>query len=182
MQTAYGTPGLAAVGYNGGETRATNFIAKSDGLARETVDYVKIITGLSAEYWRDTPPPAHDFRLSKNLAFQPACHLLAKQRRVTAAKGPEQSRDGAASSVRLWGVQLAYGGTRGAATRAYEKRKAQCPGPLRNERMDLIAQKKRGSGKSTYYMARIGRDTRTSADALCRKLAAAGCLCRVYRN
>jgi len=177
MERRFGTPGMAAVGYNGGETRATNFIAKSGGLARETINYVQIITGLTAETWRDAPPKAHDFRLSKSLKFQPACHLLAKKRKLTAFKKPKP----AAPRVKAWGVQLAFGGTPKAAQRAFDRRKAQCPSALKGERVDLIKIKTRGQ-RHGYFMARIGRNSRAEADALCRRVSAAGCLCRVYKN
>ena len=45
----FGNAGLAAVAYNGGETRAANFVARTNGLATETINYVDIITGHSAE-------------------------------------------------------------------------------------------------------------------------------------
>ncbi len=48
MVGRYGNPGMAAIGYNGGERRAAGFL-EGKGLARKTVNYVPIITGLSAE-------------------------------------------------------------------------------------------------------------------------------------
>ena len=63
LQRRYGNPGLAAVAYNGGEGRANGFV-EGGGLARETINYVQIITGLSAEDWRDAPPVKHDFALA----------------------------------------------------------------------------------------------------------------------
>ncbi|MEL6588198.1 MAG: lytic transglycosylase domain-containing protein [Pseudomonadota bacterium] len=178
MQRRYGNPGLAAVGYNGGERRAEGLIAKTGGLARETVNYVQIITGLTAETWRDSPPTAHDFRLDPALAFQPACHALARNRRLTAFKTAPPP----APAIKPWGVQLAFGASKDAATRAYNRRAAQCPSVLRGEKMDLVRVKNRVQGRPSYYMARIGRNSRDAADRLCRRIASAGCLCRVYRN
>jgi len=178
MQRRYGNPGLAAVGYNGGERRAEGLIAKTGGLARETINYVQIITGLTAETWRDTPPKAHDFRIDPTVAFQPACHALARDRRLTAFKKPAP----AAATIKPWGVQLAFGASKDAANRAYKRRVAQCPSVLRGEKVDLIQVKNRVQGRPGYYMARIGRNSREAADRLCRTIARAGCLCRVYRN
>ena len=178
MQRRYGNPGLAAVGYNGGEGRAEGLIAKTGGLARETVNYVQIITGLTAETWRDAPPASHDFRIAPGMTFQNACFALARERRLTAFKTPKPP----APRVKPWGVQLAFGASKDAARRAYNRRVAQCPGILRGEKVDLIKVKNRVQGRPGYYMARIGRDTRSQADAFCRRIAASGCLCRVYKN
>ncbi len=41
MARIYGSLGLAAVGYNGGERRAEGLIAGTGGLAQETVDYTR---------------------------------------------------------------------------------------------------------------------------------------------
>ncbi|MEL6609593.1 MAG: lytic transglycosylase domain-containing protein [Pseudomonadota bacterium] len=178
MQRKYGNAGLAAVGYNGGERRAEGLIAKTGGLARETINYVQIITGLTAETWRDAPPQAHDFRLSKTQGFIPACYELARDRRLTAFPKPPAPKP----TIKPWGVQLAFGGTQDAAKRAFSRRVAQCPGPTAGETAIYIKVKNRVAGRPGYYMARIGRDTRSQADALCRRIAAAGCLCRVYKN
>lgn len=175
MTRKYGNPGLAAVGYNGGERRAEGLMAKTGGLARETINYVRIITGLSAEDWRDAPPAAHDFRLSKTEDFLPACYGLAKGRRATPF--PQ-----VAPRLPAWGVQLAFGGSQAAAERAYARRITQCAGPTRGERPDYIFVKNRVSGRKGYYMARIGRSSRSEAIKLCARIADAGCLCRVYRN
>jgi hypothetical protein len=88
MAGKYGSLGLAAIGYNGGERRATRFL-EGKGLARETVNYVPIITGLSAEDWRDNPDAAPDLRLSKTEPFLPACYAMAQKRRITPLAKPK---------------------------------------------------------------------------------------------
>jgi len=178
MKRRYGNAGLAAVGYNGGERRAEELIAGLGRVPRETADYVRIITGLSAEAWRDTPPDAPDFRLSKTLPFMPVCLALAKSRRLTPPKAPEPP----ATVVPLWGVQLAFGTTQTTAERAYFDRTRACRGVTENEKVYYVEVASRRMGRPSYMMARLGRDTREAADALCRRLSAAGCLCRVYRN
>jgi soluble lytic murein transglycosylase-like protein len=83
LSRRYGNHGLAAVAYNGGERRADGLVAKTGGLAKETIDYVKIITGLPAETWRDAAPRKHDFRLQKDKPFAQACHELARKRKLS---------------------------------------------------------------------------------------------------
>jgi hypothetical protein len=82
----FGTVGLAAVAYNGGETRAKNFVAKTNGLAQETIDYVQIITGQTAEDWRDTPPKTLNLALDPTKSFMQSCLILAKKRRLSKLK------------------------------------------------------------------------------------------------
>ncbi|QFS81805.1 membrane-bound lytic transglycosylase F [Roseivivax sp. THAF40] len=171
----FGNFGLAAVAYNGGERRAEGLIARTGGLARETVQYVQIITGLTAETWRDTAPEAHDFTLQEGLAFRPACHDLARNRRLTAYPPPEPV-------VAPWGVQVAFGRSPDAARSAYQRRTRSCQGATRGASLDLVFVKNRVSGRKGYYMARLGAEDARAAGRLCDRLRAAGCVCAVYRN
>lgn len=50
----FGNLGLAAAAYNAGPKRVATWLAKRIGLPRETRNYVQVITGQSAELWRDT--------------------------------------------------------------------------------------------------------------------------------
>lgn len=175
MSGRYGNPGLAAVGYNGGEARAERLIAGPTTLPRETRDYVRIITGLSAETWARNAPQRHDFRLDPDLAFQPACHALARKRRLTAYPVPEPD-------VPEWGVQLAFGTTKARARVQFRQQARNCAGSLRGETPLMIWQKSRASPKGGYFMARVGRNSRDAAWRLCARLKAEGCVCAVYRN
>lgn len=170
----YGNPGLAAVAYNGGERRADGFVA-GGGLARETINYVPIITGLSAEVWRDAPPKIHDFRLDADVPFMRACLEMAKTRRVSALSPPRPR-------WQLWGVQVGFGKTKDAARANIARLTRQCGSALGKERIEYIPVKSRVKGRPPYIMGRVGRSSRARADALCRQLARAGCVCRVYRN
>ena len=174
MVRRYGNEGLAAIGYNGGERRAEGFL-QGGGLARETVNYVPIITGLTAEDWRDTQPEGHDMRLSKTEAFLPACYAMARNRRVSALAPPEPA-------LKKWGVQIAFGKSRAQARAAYKRRARSCRPVIGEDKPDFVPVKHRASGQKGYIMARIGRRTRDGADALCARLRRAGCTCAVYAN
>lgn len=169
----YGNIGLAAVAYNGGEWRVESF-RKGGGLKRETIDYVRIITGLSAERWRDRPPKAIDLRLDGAKPFQKACEALASGRR----KSPLRM----APDVLPWGAQLAFGKSRKEAWARYRSRALRCESAVRGERPDILRVPNRVNGRPSYYMARIGRSTRNAADRFCNKARRAGCPCAVYRN
>lgn len=80
LRDTYGSLGMAAIAYNGGEQRAANFRARRGGLMPETRAYVHIITGLSADAWRDSPPAALDLALDNNKPFLTACLEMAANR------------------------------------------------------------------------------------------------------
>lgn len=175
LQTTFGNPGLAAVAYNSGESRAARFMAGQSGLPRETVNYVQIITGLSAERWRDDPPSGHDFGLEDARAFMPACLSLAQGRRITPL-GPVPAR------IKPWGVQIAFGTTRSRAHASVKRNTRACRRIVAGESIDYIRVKHRAQGRKGYLMARIGRNSRSNAVKLCRRLLRSGCKCRVFRN
>ncbi len=178
LRRRYGNHGLAAVAYNGGERRANGLVARTGGLAKETINYVRIITGLSAETWRDAPPETPDFRLDPNKPFREACHDLGRKRRLTAY--PEQ--EPGVPKTPKFGVQLAFGLTEKAAKAKFARVTSPCRRLIGQEKPDLIWSKSRASPKGGYFMARLGRDSRDAAWKLCRKLKASGCTCAVYKN
>ena len=171
----YGNQGLAAVAYNGGEARADGLVARRAGLARETINYVVLITGLAAETWRDTPPETHDFRLQGDKPFRQACHELARKRTLTAY--PE-----AKPPLHPWGVQMAFGTTQDRALAQFRRRAQSCSGTVGGEQPELFWQKSRASPRGGYWMARLGRDGRGAAAELCATLRKSGCICAVYKN
>ncbi len=171
----FGNMGLAAVAYNGGEARATGLIGGTGGLAHETIDYVQIITGLSAETWRDSPPEEPDFRLQGDMKFQPACRDMAQNRRYTQFKPP-------APEYAPWGVQLAYGKSEAQARAAFTRRAQACNVTLAGKPIDLIFARNRVSGQRGYYMARVRAETSREANGLCNTIRRQGCTCAVYRN
>lgn len=175
LQRRYGSAGIAAVAYNGGERRADGFTLQGKGLATETINYVQIISGLTAETWRDTPPKAHDFRLNATVPFLQACLDMAKNRTFTKFKKP-------APAIKEWGAQLAFGPTRSEARRNLRRLTARCTGLVSREKVDYLTIKSRAARTGSYVMARIGRNTQKNAISLCKKFRTNGCICRVYRN
>lgn len=174
MVRRYGNEGLAAVGYNGGERRVEGFI-EGGGLAPETIAYVPIITGLPAEVWRDTPPEDHDFALSKTEPFEAACASMAQKRRLTPLTPPEPK-------LKPWGVQVGFGTSKSAARDKVGRQTAACRATAQQERLDLVYRKNRVSGRSGFYFAQFGRDSRKGAQSLCDSLRRQGCVCLVIKN
>ncbi|MEM7441083.1 MAG: lytic transglycosylase domain-containing protein [Pseudomonadota bacterium] len=171
----YGNPGLAAVAYNGGEARANGFTSKTGGLATETINYVRIITGLEAEDWRDAPPKDYDLSLVPGRAFLPACLTLAATRRITPFKEPK-------SNAAPWGVQLASGDSRATALKRYKLRARSCRSAIGGRKPQIIRKKPQVTGRKAYYVARLGQQTRAAANRLCAKIRHQTCACAVYKN
>ena len=171
----YGNPGLAAVAYNGGERRAEALMAQGAVLPRETVDYVRIVTGVDAGTWAEDPPEAHDYRLQPGVPFAEACHDLAHNRRLTAYPEPQPV-------LAPFGVQMAYGTTKARALEQYRVRVRSCAALVAEEDPELVWQKSRASPRGGYWMARIGRDSLAEGWRYCTRLKAQGCACAVYAN
>ncbi|MBS1303005.1 lytic transglycosylase domain-containing protein [Loktanella sp. SALINAS62] len=175
MTRKYGNVGLAAIGYNGGESRAQGLIDGSGFLMPETIDYVQIITGHTAQNWRDTPPPDPDFRLQGDMPFMAACLDLAQNRRFSAYPAPEPQ-------VSPWGAQLAFGRTAAQARESYDRRTRQCGFSRGDRTLDLVFVRNRASGKQGYVMARVGADSAADATRVCTQARATGCGCAVFAN
>ncbi|MEP2784153.1 MAG: lytic transglycosylase domain-containing protein [Pseudoruegeria sp.] len=175
LQQRFGNAGLAAVAYNGGENRAERFIKGVGGLPRETRNYVRIITGMSAEVWRDDPPEALDLALDKDLEFQQACLGLAKKRKISPLI-PATPR------LHNYGVQIAYGLTPAAADRKFKANTKSCRVLAQSASLEFVFVKNRASPIKGYYMARLGANDRRQASKLCNSLRKAGCVCAVFRN
>ena len=174
MTRRYGNVGLAAIGYNGGERRAEGWIARTGGLARETRAYVAIVTGKSAETWRDDPPEGEDFALDDG-PFRPACEAMAKDRRVTPLAPPPPR-------FAPWGVQVAYGASDSAARASFDRLTRSCPAPARAAPREMVPVRARGPGRPDYVAVRLAAGSRAEGARLCAALARAGCRCRVFRN
>lgn len=177
LATTFGSIGLAAVAYNGGERRAAEFVAKTAGLPRETRDYVNIITGQSAEDWRDAPPEKLDLRLDKTKPFMAACLDLAKNSRISAPKSLRPP-----VKLPAWGVQMASGSTRAKAASSFDRNSRSCSAEIGTQIPDYIRKKPQVTGRQAYFVARLGAPSRGSAQQLCNRLRKFNCACAVYKN
>ena len=175
MTRRFGNLGHAAIGYNGGERRAEGWIAGTGGLAQETIDYVRIITGHSAETWRDAPPEPSAFALDDALPFQEACVAMAANRRISPLAPPEPR-------FAAWGAQVGFGTTAATARAAYGRLSRACQAAAPAARMELVPVRRRGPGDRVYLMVRIAADSQRAAANICRAVNKAGCPCAAYRN
>lgn len=180
MANNFGNLGLAAVAYNGGETRAAGFIAKTGGLARETINYVQIITGHKAEDWRDAPPGTLDLRLDKSQSFMESCLTLAKSRILSRPKSLRPRLR--PNRVKPWGMQMATGITKEKARASYRRNSRTCLSAIGKRQPDYIKILPRIPGRRTYFVARHSFNTRDSAQQLCNRIRKFQCVCAVFKN
>ena len=170
----FGSLGLAAAAYNGGEGAVTRYIAGTGFLALETLDYVQIITGHSIEEWIAGGVKPGDFALQPNMAFQRACLDLVQNSKVNNFTPPS-------APLKPWGVQLAENFSAAVARRSFARAQSRF-NILSVEQPMMVAARNLHFGRRLRYAAMIGRDTRAAAEKLCSQLQAAGGACSVVRN
>lgn len=175
LRDRYGSLGLAAAAYNAGEGGLNGFL-RNGRLPLETRDYVFAITGSTAETWRDASPAKAAEPLDPSRTFLEGCVRLAK-RRILREPVLLESADWAP-----WAVQLAATFDPAVTSRLMAASLSRFPASLRGERAVIIRQKRVKPGMRPKYQARIGRDTKKEADALCDALRRADVACGVVKN
>ena len=175
LNQRFGNFGLAAAAYNAGEAGLRRFLS-TGRLPLETQDYVFAITGHPAESWKTSPPERAAPPLDAAKPFQPACLALATSRILQ-----EPVLTGTADWA-PWGVQLAGHTNPAVALRLFNRAVLTLPAPYNSERALITRQRTGSFGTRPRYAARIGRETRKEADALCTIVRRAGQACIVLRN
>lgn len=175
LRDNFGNIGLAAIAYNGGENRATRFIANQTTLPFETLDYVEAITGFSALRWRDNPPGADDLKLdlTPEMAFRPACEKMAGDRKLR--EFIIQPR------VFPWGVIVASHPSRSGAIQQVNRLNHSLSPILKGKRVGYVRKKLSGMPRPVYT-AQIGYESRREATRFCLQFKRIGGRCIVLRN
>ena len=156
-----------------GGCRATS--SSGGYLPAETEDYVAIITGISVDAWTAEVPPAPDYRLRKDVPFEPACIEMAKA-------APMPRLDLPPGEWKPWGVLIAQDFSQGVARRRFERVQAAHEALLGDEELMLLTGRNLSFGTRLRHFAMIGRDTRDDALELCRALTADGGVCLVKKS
>jgi hypothetical protein len=200
LRREFGNIGLAAAAYNAGPERVRQWLARQQGLPRETQQYVRIVTGQRAEEWTVSTTPTAPLETSPDVPCRPNDDRLVKAPPST-VQGAEMSpniqrseKDGlatappptahanaAARAPRFaWAVQLIGKSSRALATLAWSQLK-QKHAAILADRDPLLVETKLSGGMS-WYRVRIGTDGLERARALCAQLENAGASCLVQRN
>ncbi len=170
--TFRGNLGLAAAAYNAGPGQVEAWLAGRRRLPGETLSYVLIITGYSAQTWASQPPQLP----SASTAEGTRCIELAK----LMIDSPPHRRDLASDPAwGPWGVQLAGTWSEGRVLATYERLRRRHAAIL-GDRLPLVLNARRRIPSSV--IVRVSESSRAAADALCARLRAAGGACIVLRN
>ncbi|HEU0223169.1 MAG TPA: lytic transglycosylase domain-containing protein [Paracoccaceae bacterium] len=172
----FGSLGLAAAAYNGGENRVERLLAgAASRLPVETEDYVLVITGRTVAEWREGSTATVDFDLEAGTPFRPACLTLAATRELKRELAPQ-------AAWRPWGVHLGSHFSRSVARRYFRLLKARYPSLLGEAEALIVADRKLSRGPRIRFALRVGKDSRREAYLLCGRLRALGGFCTVARN
>jgi len=173
LRREFGNIGLAAAAYNAGSGRVRQWLARRQTLPRETQQYVRVVTGQSAEDWRASSPATPELATSTDIPCRPS--------EVAPAIGPTPQITAAVPAPHFdWAVQLAGSSSRTQATLAWTEIKQKYTALLAGREPLLVETKL--SGGISWYRVRIGADGLERANDLCTHLRGAGASCLVQRN
>lgn len=173
LTLGFGNIGLAAVAYNGGESRAARYKKEGGRLPWETLDYVEAITGHTADVWRESTPEELDLRLEKDREFLPACITLAGNRSIREFQTPQRAWP--------WGVILASHPNKSGASQQVVRLNRQLRPILAGKRVNYIQRRLSGNPRSVYT-AQVGYGSQREAMAFCNRFKSLGGRCMVLRN
>lgn len=184
----FGNLGLAAAAYNAGAHRVREWLAGSGSMPAETRAYVLAITGRTVDDWakpdeqpkpqatnaaapakKPTKKPANCETTLASLDQPPGRFAFELNRRVTTAIG------------KPWGVELAAGFSRQRVLEKYA-RVMQRLAAVVAQQDPVVTRATSARGLAPFYQARIGADTRGTANALCARIRRAGGACLVLRT
>jgi hypothetical protein len=173
MRTGYGNLGLAAAAYNAGETRVSRWLNSGGFLPLETEDYVLAVMGEPSDKFMEAAYQGTNRPLDKKMPFDVACRRLPVIESSVIAM--------ATIPTKPWGVQVAGNFRRAAAIRQWQRLQGRFPTLLSS--YDPVVRRVRvGYARRGIYAVRIGADSRSVADDICRKLHGVGGSCIVRRN
>lgn len=173
LEARFGNLGLAAAAYNSGEARVSRWIRDGGFLPLETENYVMGILGEPADTFLERSHRGTAAPLDSGLPFGPACRRL-----------PVSASDAVAMAGRPlqpWGIQVAGSFRRDAAVRQWQRLQQTFPSIL-GQHEPVISRVRAAHTPGGIHAVRIGAETRTEADDLCRRIRAAGGACVVTRN
>jgi hypothetical protein len=166
LHEQFGNLGLAAAAYNAGPGRVQEWLAGRSGLPRETLDYVRIITGHSVEDWRSVEPPeARTWAIPEGV---PCTEIVA-----TFVASMPRRRAKTPTAWGPWGVQLVGQSSDAKALADFERLRRKFP-LLRDREPMVIRGRIPGRGTALWTQIRIPAATRERAERLCSDLRAAG--------
>jgi hypothetical protein len=170
LNREFGNLGLAAAAYNAGSGRVHDWLSGHKPLPGETIAYVRLVTGRSADEWAGK---------HKTGEVGGAVSVPCTQAGLTITDGvatvPLPRRP-----VPTWGAEVAGGPTQAKALARYREVQAKYPAILGSREPHVVV---RGIvGDMGAVRARAATETRADADKVCAALRAAAWSCDVMHN
>ncbi|MGQ3675617.1 transglycosylase SLT domain-containing protein [Xanthobacter sp. TB0139] len=207
----FGNLGLAAAAYNAGPGRVSGFLA-GGGLPMETRNYVRFITGRSAEQWAELKQGARiSLATDEESGVKPSLPKDSSPTK-TPEEAPETPEEADPSGVTLfppepclttlaslrkgmpapegevnplfapWGVQISGNFNRATALASFRRTAARHRNVMGELTPVIVATRMGGRGRRVFYRVRLPAETRREANALCNRLRKAGGACIVLPN
>jgi len=174
LRGQFGNLGLAAAAYNAGPARVRAWIAGTGSMPAQTRAYVQAVTGNTIEEWasaRDLKPKADDAKscetVMATLKQAPANFLAALEEHVLTG------------TMQPWGAILVAHKSRPEILDRYAGLQKRF-GEVLAGRDPIVLD--RGSRIFSRYQIRVGTESRTAANDICKKIHSAGGDCVVLRN
>jgi len=172
----FGNLGLAAAAYNAGPGRIQDWLAHRASLPRETRDYVRIITGRSADDWA----AAGVRQPSEEEKRAIPCSQIVKLMRPVGQPRRDRVPEEKPAEWAPWGLQLAGAHSEGTLRSVYAVLQHRFPSLLADRHPLVVRNRMAGMGMA--YGLRLAEQTREGADRLCNRLKSLGGNCVVLRN
>jgi hypothetical protein len=173
-----GTPRRAsAASWTGaGRARSRN---RRRSLPQETQDYIRIVTGHTADEWTTAEPRQLSLQLPAAVPCPDIVKLFADHRPIVGRDKPTQAAV-SSSTEPTWGVQLIGSSSQIFALASFYQLQKRYWVVLGSSQPLVLRSQ---TGRNAYwYRVRIGADSRGDATKLCSRLRAVGGTCLVQPN
>jgi hypothetical protein len=175
LNREFGNLGLAAAAYNAGSGRVRDWLGGHKPLPSETVNYVRLVTGRSADEWAGKQKTGDASGAVRVPCTQAGLSLASLTLSNGAPSVPLPRKP-----VPVWGAEVAGGPTEAKALARYREVQAKYPAILGSREPHLVV---RGIvGDMGAVRARAATETRADADKVCAALRAAAWTCDVMHN
>src|ERR1700761_9213749 len=179
LRNQFGNLGLAAAAYNAGPRRVQEWLAGTGGMPAETRDYVLATTGRGLENWAAA---GKNSKASDGEAKATCRELMVLLRQEPSRFVSQLAQNVTRAITRPWEIQLATGFNRSKALAAYTnvvKHLGSMVGQADPTRQPILV---RSRGTSSFYQVRIGTNTLSEAENLCKTIRLAHDACLVKRR
>lgn len=179
LNELFGNFGLAAAAYNAGEERVQGWLAGKRTLPGETRAYVRFITGLLAEDWKEEGAELPEALRVEGDVVQESCKKLAP---LVVRAFPGDSPLTASARWRPWGVQVSTAFSKSKALAKYSRLKRAHARILGETEPYVFPKRNRSRGRRPLYMVQVGASSRGEAQKVCAALRRDGGACIVRKN